>query len=73
MSDSKTVQAGGGIGISGLLGVCFVVLRLCHVIDWPWKWVLAPFWIPLALGLGVAGLLMLIAGIIWCLVKITGR
>lgn len=42
----------------GLLGVAFVVLRLCEVIDWPWIWVLAPFWGPLAILLVVvAGLL----------------
>lgn len=35
--------------ILGLLGVTFVVLKLLHVIEWSWWWVLAPFWIPLAL------------------------
>ena len=38
-----------GPGILGLLGVAFVVLKLVGVIDWSWWWVLAPFWIPLAL------------------------
>jgi hypothetical protein len=28
---------GNGIGIVGLLGVAFVVLKLCHVIDWSGK------------------------------------
>lgn len=28
----------------GLIGVAFVVLKLCHVIDWSWWWVTAPFW-----------------------------
>ena len=28
-----------------LLGIAFVVLKLCHVIDWAWLWVLCPFWI----------------------------
>lgn len=32
------------IGIFGLLGVAFVVLKLCKVINWPWIWVLCPFW-----------------------------
>jgi len=35
---------GNGIGIVGLLGVAFVVLKLCHVIDWSWWWVTVPFW-----------------------------
>lgn len=34
-----------------LLGVAFVVLKLCGVIDWSWWWVTAPFWIPVALAL----------------------
>lgn len=29
---------------TGLLGVAFIVLKLCKVIDWSWWWVLAPFW-----------------------------
>ena len=32
----------------GLLGVAFIVLKLLHVIELSWWWVLAPFWIPLA-------------------------
>lgn len=34
-----------------LLQVAFIVLRLCNVIDWRWKWVLAPTWITAALAL----------------------
>lgn len=33
------------LGLPTLLGVAFVVLKLCHVINWSWWWVLAPFWI----------------------------
>lgn len=43
------------------LGIAFVVLRLCEVIAWSWWWVLAPFWIPLAVGLPAA-ILMLVFG-----------
>ena len=34
------------VGVSGvtLLGIAFVVLKLCGVIDWSWWWVTAPFW-----------------------------
>ncbi len=38
---------------AGVLGIVFIVLKLCGVIDWSWWWVLAPFWIGLALCLGV--------------------
>ena len=33
-----------GIGITGLLTVALIVLKLCEVIDWSWVWVLAPAW-----------------------------
>lgn len=36
---------GGGIGITTLLTVVFVVLKLCKVITWSWWWVLSPLWI----------------------------
>lgn len=48
-NNSNTKAAGGGIGFSGLLGLLFIALKLCGVIDWSWWWVLAPFWIPIAL------------------------
>jgi hypothetical protein len=51
MSNSSSSASSGGIGVSGLLGVAFVVLKLTGHITWPWLWVLAPFWIPLALVL----------------------
>ena len=44
-------SSSGGIGVGGLLGVAFVVLKLTHVIDWPWIWVLAPFWISIGIAI----------------------
>ena len=41
----------GGISVAGLLGVAFIVLKLCGVINWPWIWVVSPFWISLIVGL----------------------
>lgn len=35
----------GGITFGGLLAIAFIVLKLTHVIDWSWGWVLAPIWI----------------------------
>lgn len=48
--DKKVTVTFNGI-VPALLGVAFVILKLCKVINWSWVWVLAPFWIPLALGL----------------------
>lgn len=48
MSDKSknSIQLGG---LSTLLTVAFVVLKLCNVITWSWWWVLAPIWIPVAI------------------------
>ena len=46
MSESKT--ASQGINVLSLLGVVFVTLKLCGVIDWSWWWVTLPFWGPVA-------------------------
>ncbi len=48
-SSGSTKAAGGGIGFSSLLGILFIALKLCGVINWSWWWVLAPFWMPVAL------------------------
>lgn len=45
----KKVVINGGISTSTLLGIAFVILKLCNIIDWSWVWVTAPFWAPLAL------------------------
>ena len=36
-----------------LLTIVFIVLKLCKVISWSWLWVLAPIWIPAAIGITV--------------------
>lgn len=46
----NTNHATGGVGLCSLLGIVFLVLKLCGVIDWRWLWVLAPFWGGLALN-----------------------
>lgn len=37
-------NGGKGLGFVEVLGVVFIILKLCGVIDWPWVWVLAPIW-----------------------------
>jgi hypothetical protein len=66
-SSSGSSPGSGGVTVVGLLGVAFIVLKLCKVIDWSWWLVTAPFWGGLAcvavflgllgLGLGVSRLL----------------
>lgn len=49
MEDKKTTTISVQGLFSTLLTIAFIVLKLCHVIDWSWVWVLAPLWIPLVL------------------------
>lgn len=46
-----------GMSTIGALGVAFVVLKLCGVIDWSWWFVLLPFYGALA----AVGLIFIIA------------
>lgn len=38
-------NSNGGIGFTGMLTIVFIVLKLCHVVEWSWLWVLSPIWI----------------------------
>lgn len=51
-----------GVGVTGLLQVAFIVLKLCKVIGWSWWWVMSPVWIPLALAL-LIGIIAVLADI----------
>lgn len=55
MSRSKniSVQSSSAIGFPGLLTILFIGLKLSHVIDWSWLWVLSPLWMPAAIFLGL--------------------
>lgn len=53
------------ISFSFLLGLAFIVLKLCKVIAWSWWWVTAPFWIPAALAI----LALLILGVCYVIIE----
>ena len=47
-------------GLPTMLLVVFIVLKLTHVIDWSWWWVLSPVWISILLvGVGIVIILAL--------------
>jgi len=59
---SNSSSSGNTGFLLGLLGIAFVVLKLCGVISWSWWWVTAPFWGGLAIVLAmliIAGLVLL--------------
>lgn len=62
-NSSKATATASGIGVCGLLGIAFVILKLCGVIDWPWIWVLAPFWGSFLLGVLIFAIILIF--IVW--------
>ena len=48
MSNQST---NGGIGLTTILFLIFLTLKLTNNIDWSWWWVFSPLWIPIALVL----------------------
>ena len=66
MSDSKATAtaSASGIGFGGLLTIAFIILKLCHVIDWSWLWVLSPLWISVGLTICIMLAFALIAFVV---------
>lgn len=62
--NDKSVRVSGGISLSGLTFIVFLVLKLCGVIDWSWWWVTAPLWGPFALLIAGLFIYIIIAVII---------
>lgn len=61
MSDSSNTSSNGGIGFFGLLTIVFIVLKLTHVINWSWWWVLAPAWMPMLIVLVILSAVAIVA------------
>lgn len=60
MGSNNKPGASDGVGVTELLQVALIVLKLCGVIDWSWWWVFAPSLITIAcviIGVGI-GLLV---------------
>lgn len=48
MSNKTTTS---GTSLFTLLTILFIALKLCHVIDWSWWWVLSPIWIVVVIAI----------------------
>lgn len=57
---NQTVVVNHSFPVAFILGIVFIILKLCGVISWSWLWVLAPFWIGLALFLALIVLIPLV-------------
>ena len=61
MSSNSSSSSSGGISFTGALTILFIGLKLTHVINWSWWWVLSPIWISLLILLFI----LLILGMIF--------
>lgn len=64
MNDKKAT--GGGLGISTILFLIFLTLKLAEVgpvAKWSWWWVTSPLWIPFAI-VGVIAVIALVIAVI---------
>jgi len=55
-----------GMGFLGWLQILFIGLKLTHLLNWSWLWVLSPIWIPIALTIGF----MIVIGIAACVAAV---
>mgnify|MGYP003394154948 CR=1 FL=1 len=56
---SNSSSSSDGIGVRGLLGVAFVVLKLTGIMGWSWWLVTLPFW-----G-GFSAIIIIVALFLW--------
>lgn len=52
---------GGGFLVA--LSITLIILKLCHVIMWPWWWIVSPIWITAGCILVAIGVSMAMAHI----------
>lgn len=58
------IHIGSPLPLGFMLGIVFLVLKLTGAVTWPWVWVLAPFWIPVALVAAGGIILLAVAGVL---------
>ena len=60
----KSGSSGGGIVCGGVLQIVFIVLKLTHLINWSWWWVMSPTLITVAFLVTVAFIVCAVAALI---------
>jgi hypothetical protein len=58
---SQQSSSSSGVGFTGLLTVLFIGLKLGHVIDWAWVWVLSPLWISALIVVAILLIVLVVA------------
>lgn len=62
-NNSTNSNTSAGAGFTSLLALAFIILKLCHVIDWSWWWVLSPIWISFGLFILIAAAVLIWAAL----------
>ena len=57
---TNTKSNGGGVGITAVVQIVFIILKLVGVINWSWATVLIPTWISLGIAAFIALLWLLV-------------
>jgi hypothetical protein len=57
---SNNTSSGGGLSFTGALTILFIALKLTHVINWSWWWVLSPMWISFLILLAVLAIILIV-------------
>lgn len=61
MTKEIVVDGSEGVGLSVILFLIFLVLKLTGAIAWSWWWVTAPLWIPFALVVAIFLIVVIIS------------
>ena len=62
MSNNSS-SSSSGIGFTGALTILFIGLKLGHVINWSWWWVLSPIWISFLIVCAIILIVAIVAAI----------
>ena len=53
-----------GMGVSSVVGIVFIILKLVGVIDWSWWWVTLPLWGGIVLLGGLLVVLLILTALL---------
>ena len=67
MAENKIVY--NGISFTELLFIVLLILKATGYITWSWWWVTAPLWGPVALGIGIFSLVILL----WLIIALVSK
>lgn len=64
-NETKIVYA-GGTSLFTIVYAAIIIMNIAGVIDWPWLWVTAPFWI----GFAIMGVLLVAYVVLYVLASV---